>query len=105
MSMITDDRPLLRRFGKTLSVIVGIHFVILAGYVGVTLVPGNAQAVTVIMPGASLRSALPPDIRVISWNKWTAQLASNNPRFVRGLYRAGAVLVLPTLDAFCISLG
>jgi hypothetical protein len=103
--MITNDRSLLSRFGRAALVIAGLHALILAGYIGITLVPGTAQAVTVIMPAASLRNALAPNVRVISWNTWTAQLASNDPHFVRGLYRAGAVLVLPTLDAFCISLG
>jgi hypothetical protein len=105
MFMIIEKSGWLRRCCKAVLIIAGLHGLILAGYIGITLVPGSAQAVTVIMPANSLRGALPPNVRVISWNTWTAQLASNDPYFVRGLYRAGAVLVLPTLDAFCISLG
>jgi hypothetical protein len=103
--MITKGKDALRRTGKSLGVIAGIHALILATYVAMTLVPGNAQAVTVIMPNEGLRALLPPNVSVISWGDYTAQLASNDPDFVRGLYAAGAVLVLPTLNAFCLSLG
>jgi hypothetical protein len=103
--MITEKPGLLRRFGKSLSVIGGLHALIFAGYLGLTLVPGTAQAVTVIMPDDGLRAALPANVSVIYWDKWTAQLASNDPNFVQELYKAGAMIVLPTLDAFCISLG
>jgi hypothetical protein len=103
--MITNGESAWRRTGKSLGVIAGIHVLILAAYVAITLVPGNAQAVTVIMPNESLRAGLPPNVSVIWWGDYTAQLASNDPDFVRRLYAAGAVLVLPTLDAFCISLG
>jgi hypothetical protein len=104
MSMITDQRGWLGRFGRSAGVIAGLHALILTAYIALTLVPGTAQAVTVIMPKDSLRTALPRNVSVISWGMYTAQLASNDPDFVRQLYKAGAVLVLPTLDAFCLSL-
>jgi hypothetical protein len=103
--MTIERRGLLGRFAKSVGVIAGLHAIIFAAYIGVTLVPGAAQAVTVIMPNDQLRAALPAHVSVISWNVWTAQLASNDPNFVRGLYQTGAFIVLPTLDAFCLSLG
>ncbi len=102
---MTIRRPsLARRICTFVGIIAGIHAAILVAYVALTLVPGNAQAVTVIMPNDDLRRALPSNISVISWGTYTAQLASNDPDFVRELYAAGALLVLPTLDAFCLSL-
>ena len=103
--MIIERPSLLRRIIRSLGVIGGIYAMILVAYIAITLVPGTAQAVTVIMPREVLRSALAPNVSVIFWGDYTAQLASNDPQFVRGLYAAGAVLVLPTLDAFCLSLG
>jgi hypothetical protein len=105
MFMITNGPSLPLRICKGLGVIAGIHALVLAAYVAMTLVPGNAQAVTVIMPNLDLRNALPTNVSIISWGNYTAQLASNDPNFVRGLYASGAMLVLPTLDAFCLSLG
>jgi hypothetical protein len=102
--MITSRPNFVRRIGKAFTVIAGLHALILAAYVALTLVPGNAQAVTVLMPDEGLRRALPSTVSVVRWNYWTAQLASNDPDFVRRLYAAGAVLVLPTLDKFCLNL-
>ena len=78
MSMTVRQPGLLRRIGKSLGVIAGIYILVLAAYVGITLVPGNAQAVTMIMPTDGLWASLPSNVSVISWGGYTAQLASND---------------------------
>lgn len=102
--MIIRPVNLASRLGRSAGIIAGIHALILAAYVAMTLVPGAAQAVTVIIPNAQFRASLPENVSVVSTGQWTMQLASNDPHFVGELYKAGAVLVLPTLDAFCLSL-
>jgi hypothetical protein len=69
-----------------------------------TLSPGITQAATVIFPGKALMNNLPVNVSVLRWDSATASVTSADPDFVRRLYAAGAILVLPSRKTGCLDL-
>lgn len=70
----------------------------------ITLLPGASTVVTVVFPSKRLMNALPEGVYVLEWNGATARIISEKPVFVRELYRAGALLVMPARSSSCIAL-
>ncbi len=65
---------------------------------------GQAPAALLILPPDRFPAGLPDDIRVLRWDRTTAVVTSENPDYVRRLYRAGTLLVLPIRKSGCLSL-
>lgn len=70
----------------------------------ITLLAGASTVVTVVFPSKRLMNALPEGVYVLDWNSATARIISGKPAFVRELYRAGALLVLPAGSSGCMAL-
>ena len=69
-----------------------------------TLLPGVTQAATIVFPTSALMNNLPDSVSVLRWDRATASVTSKDSDFVRRLYRAGALLVLPARKAGCLDL-
>jgi hypothetical protein len=69
-----------------------------------TFAPGITQAATILFPSSELMNNLPDDVSVLRWDNTTASVTSADPDFVRKLYGAGALLVLPARKAGCMDL-
>lgn len=65
---------------------------------------GQAPAALIIYPPAEYPTNLPEDIRVMRWNENTAIVTSDRRDYVRRLYKAGALLVLPVRKNGCLAL-
>lgn len=65
---------------------------------------GATQAATIIFPSKPLMNNLPDDVSVLRWDRATASVTSADPDFVRRLYGAGALLVLPARRAGCVDM-
>jgi hypothetical protein len=69
-----------------------------------TFAPGITQAATVIFPSRAFMNNLPEDVSVLRWDRATTSVTSADPDFVRKLYGAGALMVLPARKAGCMDL-
>ncbi|OCP05776.1 hypothetical protein BC374_04695 [Ensifer sp. LC13] len=65
---------------------------------------GEAPAALVLRPPAAAPTELPGDIRILRWESRYAVVTSGDPGYVRRLYAAGALLVLPFRKAGCLAL-
>ncbi len=65
---------------------------------------GQAPAALVVYPPGDYPAGLPDDVRILSWNGNVAVLTSDNSDYVRRLYAAGALLVLPVRKNGCLAL-
>ena len=77
---------------------------VFALFAAVFALTGQAPAALLILPPAGFPTGMPDDIRVLRWDKTTAVVTSENPDYVRRLYRAGTLLVLPIRKSGCLSL-
>lgn len=101
MSMTIDRPARVRQSVAIMALLLMLWFTVTAA---ITLSSGVTEAATVIFPSRALMNSLPDDVSVLRWDSATASLTSADPDFVRRLYRAGALLVLPTRKAGCLSL-
>ena len=108
MSMTTESKAKephsFRRLTTATATIACILLAWFSATAAITLISGAAPFVKVIFPGQQFMNALPDDIYVLDWSGPNAILYSKKPDFVRDLYRAGALLVLPARRGGCLSI-
>ena len=85
----------------TFAAILGGWFTLAAG---LTLVPGITDSVLIPFPQNAMAENLPEDVSILRWDDGMAVLYSERPGYVAGLYKSGAVLVLPARKSGCIDL-
>ncbi|MEI2298474.1 hypothetical protein [Ensifer sp. MJa1] len=76
---------------------------VLVLYAALFAATGEAPAALVLRPPAGAPTDLPGDIRVLRWEPHYAVVTSEDPAYVRRLYRAGALLVLPFRKGGCLA--
>ena len=90
------------------AVLIAIPIVVL-GWLGtlvtISLLTDAAPASVVLFPDQEFINRLTPDMAVLSANRWSLILTSDEPDFARRLYRNGALVVLPAGLVGCIPLG
>lgn len=103
--ILSSAALLLRRMVRIVVVPLGALLSWFALSAGIFLIAGEAPAALVVLPAAGLMGNLPAEVRIVSWNDHTAVLTSARSDYVRELYKAGALLVLPARKQGCLSLG
>jgi hypothetical protein len=99
--MIIDRLARARRSAAVMALLLMLWFAVTAA---MTISPGVTQAATVIFPSKAFMNNLPDNVSVLRWDRAIASVTSADPDFVRRLYRAGALLVLPARKAGCMDL-
>ena len=82
----------------------GVLVVWLGLTLGLPLVPSAAAKVDVYFPSQHLLSNLPGDVSVVDWTRNRITLAGDRRDLALSLYRAGAVLVMPSSSGGCMDL-
>ena len=93
---IPQPTGLLAKMYRTLQAAICIAIGAVAASAGLTVLQGSAPAALVVLPDQALFDELPHDIEIVQWRRYSAVMTSNSPDYVRRLYKAGALLVLPT---------
>jgi hypothetical protein len=96
--MIIDRLERARRSAAVMALLLMLWLTVTAA---MTLAPRITQAATIILPSSNLMNSLPDSVSVLRWDSATASVTSADPDFVRKLYGAGALLVLPARKAGC----
>jgi hypothetical protein len=99
--MIIDRLARARRSAAVMALLLMLWFAVTAA---MTISPGVTQAATIIFPTMVLMNNLPDNVSVLRWDRVTASVTSADPDFVRRLYGAGALLVLPARKTGCMDL-
>ncbi len=89
-----------RRTTIVLAIIVGWF----ASASGIMLFSEAAPAALVIVRGDSFLKNLPENVRIVRGGEHSMVLTSDDPGYVKDLYRAGAWFVLPARKSGCIDL-
>ncbi len=92
----SQPTSLLAKIYRTLQATICIAVGGVAATAGLTVLQGSAPAALVVLPDQALFDELPHDIEIVQWRRYSAVMTSNSPDYVRRLYKAGALLVLPT---------
>ncbi|MBG1232564.1 hypothetical protein [Aestuariivirga litoralis] len=90
----------LRGAGVTAALFAG-WLVSISGY---ALIPGAAQKVDVLLPPRQFLQQLPDGVSIVDANARRATLFSTRSDLALALYRAGALLVLPSTGNGCVDL-
>jgi hypothetical protein len=69
-----------------------------------TLIPNITKTALILLPNRVLLANLPEETFILAWNETSAVVTSEKPDFVVGLYKAGALLVLPARKNGCLAL-
>lgn len=103
-SIASSVSGFLRGAVGTVQVVVCLAIGWFAVSAGLMLVSGAAPAALVVLPDQAFFDELPDDIRILQWRRRSAVVTSSNPDYVRRLYKAGALLVLPARKQSCLDL-
>lgn len=103
MSTTTETKrgPLVR-LGRHAAALAGLAALWVAAMAVIVLVTEAGPAALAVVPGRSFVDALPGDVRIVRGGGHVLVLASEEPGYVRRLYRAGALLVLPARKNGCL---
>lgn len=86
---------------------VGISLLLLCAWLGLAagaMLPGTIPTALIIAPNETLLASLPADIAILDVRPGWIILRSDDPDYVRQLYRAGAHIVLPARQKTCLDL-
>ena len=99
---MTIERP--ARYANAAAIMTLLLMLWFSVTAAMTLSPGITEAATVIFPTNALMNNLPREVSVLRWDRATASVTSADPDFIRKLYEAGALLVLPARKTGCLDL-
>lgn len=83
---------------------MAVLLAVYALFAGVFAITGTAPAALVAPAPAGGPNALPPEVSVLYWGHGFALLTFENEDAVGGLYRQGALIVLPVRKNGCLAL-
>ncbi len=93
-----------RKISQIMAVLVSIVFGWFGTMAALMLVTEAAPAALVIAPDMKILRAASDDVKLMRAGRHILILASEEPGYVKRLYRAGAWLVLPALRNGCLDL-
>ena len=89
------------RAAATVAVLIAGWLVATAAVLALT---EKAEAVIAIFPAGPRGGGLPQDVAMLSWNGSVGRFIGRDSGYVRSLYRAGAIFVLPARRRGCLVL-